>query len=1069
MRTFFKMSLSLVCVTCVLVGLLPGQVLAAESGRYLYEVQDGKATITGCTWENASYLDIPRTIDGYPVVGIGAGAFQERNDVLGVIIPEGVETIGYRAFWCCRNLSWVVLPDSLTTIGEEAFSVCQRLQSVDFGEGLKTIDCAAFSHCSNLGYELEFSEGLETIGNSAFYKCYTLETVRLPKSLKRLGSRSFAYCSSLMDFYIPDGVDSVGTEVLLDSAYYKSTVNWSQNIFYVNSYLMYAKRTVTGSFDLKGITHIADGAFENCNYLTEVILPEGLEVIGVSAFESCDQLQRVSMPSSVTTIGDKAFYECKALTDIRIPDSVTYMGEDVFTKSGYYNETGNWENGAFYMGDCLMSCKSTVSGALHVRPGTKTIASGAMKGLKKLTELHVPESLTEIGKEALADCTGLTVVNLAGNVTTIGEKAFYNCSALKTLHLGKGVLQIGDSAFAKCSRLESITVDTGNKTYRSQDHCLIQGKTLVLGCKNSVIPRDGSVTEIGTSAFECCLGLTELVIPDNILTVGDGAFRDCENLVSVRLGNGVQVVRNGAFENCDSLSRIDLGQSIQAIEYRGFGYNHSLKQLELPGSLRSVGEEAFCNATALETIHFREGLLRIGKNSFSYCDSLKHVALPDSLETVDSAAFYDCAKLETIKLGEGITTIADSAFMYCESLISLTIPHSVQTIGSHAFSECYALQHLDLGRVRVIERSAFSYCKSLTQIHIPSSVTEIGLAAFAFCPKIESMTVSPNNPYYFDSNHCIIKKQEKILAFGCKNSIIPTDGSVTSVNGYSFAGATGLTFISVPDQVTWIGAASFVGCTGLQEIHLPFIGSEADSYDGRLGRIFTDDPMDQLPPPSLKRVVIHGGSIVGNSAFKNCRNLQEIILPETITWIGYFAFENCTGLEKVVLPGNVTTIKDESLLGTAPNAFLYLSKGQDATITYAKDRNVRHYIGGLITFKDQNGQCIDKSWYALGAKIKPPVHSDADAFTWTPVPDLCKGNQTFRLGSPAGEDSRTSGDLNGDNQTNNLDVEYLLWHTLFPDTYSVSANADYNKDSLVNNLDVEYLLWHTLFPETYPV
>lgn len=1046
MRTFFKMSLSLVCVACVLVGLLPGQVSAAESGRYLYEVSDGKATITGCTWENASYLEIPRQIDGYPVVAIGANAFQERNDLIGLILSEGIETIDFRAFWCCRNLRWVVLPDSLTTIADEAFSVCQSLQSVEFGCGLKTIGYAAFSHCSNL-FDAVLPEGLESIGMSTFYKCYGLEEVTLPKSLKTLGARAYDSCVYLNDFSIPDTVTSIGTNVLYNTGCYKNPGYWHGDVMYVGSCLMQTKRTISGSYTvLSGTRLIADGAFQSCNKLTEIRLPDSLQIIGANAFEYCDGLQTVTIPAGVTTIGDEAFYDCENLENIHFSGAVTNMGQNVFDRTPYYKNADNWDNNVFYVDSCLVASKGTLTGKLQVRPGTETIGAKALQGQTKLTEVVLPDTVTEIREDAFRGCTGL-----------------------KTVTFGKSLTTIAEGAFAQCAALESITVAEGNPVYRSQTNCLIQDQTLVLGCKNSVIPQDGSVTEIGTSAFEGCMGLTELVIPDNILTVGDGAFRDCENLVSVRLGNGVKLVGKGAFENCDSLSQIDLGQSVQTIEYRGFGYNHSLKQLELPGSLRSVGEEAFCNATALETIIFREGLLRIGKNSFSYCDSLKHVALPDSLETVDSAAFYDCAKLETIKLGEGITTIGEAAFMYCESLISLTIPHSVQTIGSYAFSECYALQHLDLGQVRVIERSAFSYCKSLTQIHIPSSVTEIGLGAFAFCPKIESMTVSPNNPYYFDSNHCIIKKQEKILAFGCKNSIIPTDGSVTSVNGYSFAGATGLTFISVPDQVTWIGAASFVGCTGLQEIHLPFIGSEADSYDGRLGRIFTDDPMEQLPPPSLKRVVIHGGSIVGNSAFKNCRNLQEIILPETITWIGYFAFENCTGLEKVVLPGNVTTIKDESLLLTAPNAFLYLSKGQDATITYAKDRNVRHYIGGLITFKDQNGQCIDKSWYALGAKIKPPVLSDADAFTWTPVPDLCNGNQTFRLGSSAGEDSRTSGDLNGDNQTNNLDVEYLLWHTLFPDTYSVSVNVDYNKDSLVNNLDVEYLLWHTLFPETYPV
>ena len=148
----FSRSVAIVLCLCFVGATVFGgvPVQAASGGEYLYEVHDGKATITGCTWSNASYLEIPRVIDGYPVVAVGANAFQNRNDLLGVIVSEGIENIDYRAFWCCRNLSWAVLPNSLTIIGDEAFSVCQSLQSVDLGKGLKTIGYAAFAYCTNI-------------------------------------------------------------------------------------------------------------------------------------------------------------------------------------------------------------------------------------------------------------------------------------------------------------------------------------------------------------------------------------------------------------------------------------------------------------------------------------------------------------------------------------------------------------------------------------------------------------------------------------------------------------------------------------------------------------------------------------------------------------------------------------------------------------------------------------------------------------------------------------------------------------------------------------------------------
>ena len=63
----------------------------------------------------------------------------------------------------------------------------------------------------------------------------------------------------------------------------------------------------------------------------------------------------------------------------------------------------------------------------------------------------------------------------------------------------------------------------------------------------------------------------------------------------------------------------------------------------------------------------------------------------------------------------------------------------------------------------------------------------------------------------------------------------------------------------------------------------------------------------------------------------------------------------------------------------------------------------------------------------------------------------------------------SAGDMNGDGTVNNKDVEYLLWHTLFPANYPISKNVDFSGDGQVNNKDVEYLLWHTLFPGNYPL
>ena len=90
-------------------------------------------------------------------------------------------------------------------------------------------------------------------------------------------------------------------------------------------------------------------------------------------------------------------------------------------------------------------------------------------------------------------------------------------------------------AFDGCTGLTNITVAEGNSVYHSAENCIIEtaSKTLVVGCKTSIIPTDGSVTSIGNYAFRGCTGLTSVTIPDNVTSIGSSAFSRCSSLTSI--------------------------------------------------------------------------------------------------------------------------------------------------------------------------------------------------------------------------------------------------------------------------------------------------------------------------------------------------------------------------------------------------------------------------------------------------------------------------------------------------------------------------------------------------------
>ena len=178
---------------------------------------------------------------------------------------------------------------------------------------------------------------------------------------------------------------------------------------------------------------------------------------------------------------------------------------------------------------------------------------------RSVKSIEIPEGTTSIGGSAFSHCTGLTSITIPDSVTNIGYQAFYDCRALTSITIPNSVTSIGYYAFYYCTSLTSMNVSSGNTVYHSAGNCLIETetKTLIYGCKNSIIPSDGSVTSIGGSAFSYCTGLTSITIPDSVTSIGDSAFSNCTGLTSVTIGNSVTSIGNSAFYGCTGLTEID--------------------------------------------------------------------------------------------------------------------------------------------------------------------------------------------------------------------------------------------------------------------------------------------------------------------------------------------------------------------------------------------------------------------------------------------------------------------------------------------------------------------------------
>ena len=193
---------------------------------------------------------------------------------------------------------------------------------------------------------------------------------------------------------------------------------------------------------------------------------------------------------------------------------------------------------------------------------------------------------------------------------------------------------IGDRAFGNCIGLTSIIVEEGNTQYHSSGNCLIETETkkIILGCQNSVIPNDGSVTSIGSSAFENCSLLTSITIPDSVTSIGSYAFYNCSGLTNVLFGENSQLTSIGsyAFYNCSGLTSIVISDSVTSIGYRAFYNCSGLTSIEIPSSVTSIGDRAFENCSSLTSITIPDSVTSIGNYAFYGCSSLTNVTFENT-------------------------------------------------------------------------------------------------------------------------------------------------------------------------------------------------------------------------------------------------------------------------------------------------------------------------------------------------------------------------------------------------------------------------------------------------------
>ncbi len=797
------------------------------------------------------------------VSSIGESAFEGCPGLCVAKLKYDLKVIGKKAFANCTNLTVIESITSSSSSNMPLKNIAHVI--ISFGSNEGVIGDSAFAGCKNLTNGSFHIKNLGNIHKFAFRGCQSLKSVRIPNMFvdsytHTIESNAYMGCTNLESVYtehegdiaedafdeetyqnailhVPEGKanvykslsgwknfkhfygDTPEIELEVGDTFTAKTVEGVDMVFEVRdaenktcwvgcddgsqAISTSTPGTVTipnvvNGYEVKGISPCA---FMDCNKLTGVVVPEGIEDITAGAFARCYNLTQLELPNSLTLLWDFAFYDCKNLVSVSLGNQLESLGE-----------------GAFY-------------------------------GCSSLESVELPSSLTYIYSSVFRDCSRLTEIHIPKKVKYLGNWIFAGSCGVRKLTVDEN-----NPYFYSINNCILEDTDFDGETVGIVDY----------GCTGSMIPTDTKVKLIGASAFSAVSGITELLIPDNITEIGQNAFALCADLEKITIGRNVSIIQPFAFSRNKKLKEVyvlnpvpvDIADNVFHTEFvwnEDGSFNTSkdftTATLYVPYGSKNAYQEAagwknfqsivemepaspnitFADAevkricvenwdtngdgdlsedeaaavinldnvfkkntsiTKFTELRFFTGLEIIGQSDFEDCDNLSEVLLPNSMRVIGHSAFYGSG-LESMDIPYGVTRIEDYAFRYCRSLKNVTIPNSVTHIGEDALESC----------------------DNLVSISIPASVTSLYSSTLGGCASLKEIVVDADNPNYMSSDGILYNKDKtKLLTYpaGKTNAEYTVPTSVNTIDRLAFYYTQYLRKVTIHKNVASIGWFAFI-------------------------------------------------------------------------------------------------------------------------------------------------------------------------------------------------------------------------------------------------------------------
>ena len=528
------------------------------------------------------------------------------------------------------------------------------------------------------------------------------------------------------------------------------------------------------------------------------------------------------------------------------------------------------------------------------------------------------------------------------------DYAFTGCVNLKKFILPDTVSFVGKQVLAECNSLKNLDVHFFGESKTDTDYNRLSYYFEKYVGDNSAITASLESTKfrgdqnISSTTFSNLKSLKNLEILGKTQTIEKGSFAGLSSLESLTIpfvGESATALNEKAL----------LGYAFGDASYEGsylatqtYSLSLSTAKSYMPKNLNYIkvfsgnfGFGAFCNAVSLKRVETTADNVTLSDRVFYNCVNLENINFSEKVSSIGSYCFFGCAKLSAFTLNSAITSIPDYAFANCSSLGEMDLSNLI-SIGKSAFA-LTSLSTVNILKTVNLGESAFQNCANLKTVTLPSTITKIKGNPFAYCSSLESIALSGDNANYLSGENCIIDKTDGRVIIGCKNSVLPTDNTAKSIGAYAFAGAVGLTKISLPSSITLINNDAFIGCDNIEYNKFGnglYLGNDINPYlalqkveDKTLNYLTINDDTFLLDNHLFDGYSMLANLTIGKNIqtihatrFEDCLNLSNIQVSSenlTFTTDGYSLFD---GSSKTILLGGILSAFD-GIKNIGDNAF----------------------------------------------------------------------------------------------------------------------------------------------------